>query len=30
VVARAVVTAAQGLRLAEFFDHTLPIESLVN
>jgi hypothetical protein len=30
VVARAVVTSAQGLRLAEFFDHTLPIESLVN
>ena len=30
VVARAFVTAAQGLSLDEFFDQTLPIESLVN
>jgi hypothetical protein len=27
---RAFVTAAQGLSLDEFFDQTLPIESLVN
>jgi DNA-binding transcriptional LysR family regulator len=30
VVARAFVNAAQGLSLDEFFDQTLPIESLVN
>jgi DNA-binding transcriptional LysR family regulator len=30
VVARAFVTSAQGLSLDEFFDQTLPIESLVN
>jgi DNA-binding transcriptional LysR family regulator len=30
VVARAFVAAAQGLSLDEFFDETLPIESLVN
>jgi DNA-binding transcriptional LysR family regulator len=30
VVARAFVTTAQGLSLDEFFDQTLPIESLVN
>ena len=30
VVARAFVTAAQGLSLDEFFDQTLQIESLVN
>jgi hypothetical protein len=27
---RALVTAAQGLSLDEFFDQTVPIESLVN
>jgi hypothetical protein len=30
VVARAFVTAAQGLSLDKFFDQTMPIESLVN